>query len=233
MVAGVSAPAFAGSAGVNNTYTTSWSVYSTQTTGHSENHYNGMSDSLTTSSKEGYDVGPNGAQIITSHNVTTDSGSFGANFNLAQIGNANLKGTSANPATQSSGYSQPITGCNDENEGSPCEVSNVQILNGQSFDGDSLNLGDANAVHTINNPASVSQINGTVSGINMGGSSSGVYRNVHDVAHDTLLNVYHIVDTSSNHEVVFFGGSDFSNFVTMTSGGSNSSSHTSSAFSNF
>ena len=45
MVAGVSAPAFAGSAGVNNTYTTSWSVYSTRSSGHSENHDNGTSDS--------------------------------------------------------------------------------------------------------------------------------------------------------------------------------------------
>ena len=96
-----------------------------------------------------------------------------------------------------------------------------------------MNIGDANALYKINNPASVSQINGSISGINMSGSASGAYRNVHDVAHDTLLNVYHIVDMSTHHEAVFFGGSDYSNFITMTSGGSNTSSHTSSAFSNF
>jgi hypothetical protein len=79
----------------------------------------------------------------------------------------------------------------------------------------------------------VSQISGSISGINLSGWANGAYVNVHDVAHDVLLNVYHIIDTSSNHEVVFFGGSDFSNFTTMTNGGSNSSSHSSSAFANF
>ena len=233
MVAGVSAPAFAGSAGINNTYTTSWSVYSTRTTGGSSDWYHGTSDSLTTSYKEGYDVGPNGPQIVTLHDTTTNSGVFGANFNASQVGNAALNGTSSNPASQSSGYSQPINGCNDEGEGESCEVSNVGILNGQSTDGDSLNVGDANAIYKVNNPASVSQISGSISGINLSGSANGAYANVHDVAHDMLLNVYHIVDTSSNHEVVFFGGSDFSNFTTMTNGGSNSSSHSSSAFANF
>ncbi len=228
MVAGVSAPAFAGSSGVNNTYTTSWSVFSTRTTGGSENYYRGTMDSLTTSYKEGYEVGPGGPQIITTHNTTSDSGAFGASFSMGQVGNANLKGVANNPASSGAMTSKQVVGCDDEGEPENCEGDA-----GPGPGGENLIYGQVPNGQTVETPASQSQISGSVSGIVMAGNAYGGYRNVHDVAHDNLLNVYHIIDQSSNHEVVFFGGSDFSNFSTLSSGGSNSSSHTSSAFSNF